>query len=335
MSDDTKSTKPTPKLTFPDTERAPGYLSLWDAETAKAAGVTPYSVLLERYGQDYAAVVSDGVAFGATAGAAGWQFILARAERGARYKIAKMLKEHGAKADVPAEFQAHRDTLSGDAKLRDYLPWAYPIIMAEAQQAAADGKDYDYIPNYFIKVGRDAAKAAGATKDRPKYSGSGKVWMIDPVSHSFETADLPVGFPGSKPAAPRWEEDKKHELRAGPRVWREIGGNRKGYFLFDLPLKDPTTRVVLLCRERVLLLRADNKKVVLAPSLLGRERLRRSSRLVTYGTSPDSGIGTSPSFEQSPRRRRPTWPPPRPMASRKLSRRSLVPKIIVSFRTWS
>lgn len=271
-----KSTKASGKQSFPDVERQPGYLSQWDTDIFTNAGLTPLTVLRDRFGHDYTALVGDAATLRTRMSAGEWKVILAKAERGGRYKLAKMLTEHGAKGDIATDFGAHRDTLSREEKLYDNLPWACPQITEEANKASSEGLDYVYNIDHIITVGKDAARTAGATRTaKPKYRGDGKVILIDPTNGTVELTDLPPGFPGERKNMPHWEQEAGYELQAGAQLWKEIVGNKKGYYLFDLPLKDSGKRVVFPLHERVLLLRVDRKKELLSISLSADALLNR------------------------------------------------------------
>ena len=124
--------------------------------------------------------------------------------------------------------------------------------MREEQEAIANGEIYSPTLEHVIAVGKRAAEAAGVSRRKPTYTGTGTVVIIDPVSRTVKVEEMPGGFPGAKTAKPHWEK-QDYELLAGgaatsghgrttiqSEVWVEVGGSRTGYYKFVLPLRDPS-----------------------------------------------------------------------------------------------
>jgi hypothetical protein len=100
------------------------------------------------------------------------------------------------------------------------MPWAYDEIRRRAVEALAQGKDYIYSLDTIIEIGEKASLAAGAKKTRPKYTGNGKVYVIDSATRSGEMLDLPLPFPGAKKV--------RADVHPKPAYWVEVEGYHVG-----------------------------------------------------------------------------------------------------------
>ena len=265
-SDTTPNSNPIP---FPPTQRSGELLPVLHNDTFSKAGITTFDDLQVKFGTNYEAVVADVDRLLGQLDVGKLTVLGIKAEIGGRIMLAKLLAEHGSKPDVYADCHVSRDTAKVYIDLYMYLAWALPAIEAEAVDARAKGRDYSPTISHVIDVGKNAAFTAGAsTKAKATYSGTAQVWMIDPGSKSVEMVDVPTGFPGPKSVNPHWERDKAYELQADVQLWKEVGGSRRRYYLFDLPLKDSSKpHVVLPLRERAILLRVSKKKELLGITL--------------------------------------------------------------------
>jgi len=265
MSDQDKTTsegQPESTGSPGDYSRHPGALSQWDREMFLKAGLTPREDLEKRFLHDRKGLLEDIAAWRGKADERQWQGILAKAELGGRFRIALMLTPHGEKADLSDEYGMHRDTGRKYIRLYDTLPWAAAEIRSKAQAALLrDGRDYTYSIDEIIEVGNRTAKAAGAIRTKPRYTGEGKVMLIDPTAKTVDMADLPAGFPGTKSINPHWEQVTGYDLQTDAQLWKEVGG-KPAYFTFDLPVKDTSKSVTMPFQGRVLLVRMAKRKLL-------------------------------------------------------------------------
>ena len=146
---------------LPDTGRHPAYINIYDTQVFNDAGLTPLSVLRDRFGTDYAALIADAKRLDAGLDDSQWNILMVKGE-------------------VAKDFGKHEDTANRWEKLYKTLPWAMPIMRAEAAVAIAKGEEYTYSIERVIKVGTDEAIRRGATEaPKPKYSGTGQVLLMD------------------------------------------------------------------------------------------------------------------------------------------------------------
>jgi hypothetical protein len=214
------------------TGKAPGFLSQWDALTFEKAGLTPYDKLKAHYGDDYTLLTTEAETLRQDVNNDQWKITVTKAEIGGRIKLAKEITKHGGKGGVPRDFKLHADTAREYERLYDNLPWAYEDIRKKAAAALAEGKDFIYSISTIIEIGEKAAIAAGAKKVRPKFTGTGKVFVYDSAKRTGTYADLPNPFPGQErvraeisPKPTYWEPIEGYVM--GPaRLWKEVNPNR-------------------------------------------------------------------------------------------------------------
>jgi hypothetical protein len=257
------------------TRRAPGFLSQWDVATFEKAGLTPFDKLKARYGDNYTMLATEAEALRGQLDGDQWKIVVTKAEIGGRIKLAKQMTAHGGKGAVPRDFKASGDTALTWERLYDNMPWAYDDIRKEAADALANGNDYIYSLDKLIKVGEANAIKAGAKRVRPKYTGTGKVFVYDSTTRTGTYADLPSPFPGTKRVAkdkvapPYWEPIEGYAI--GPaKLWKEVVPQgdttaTKPYFTLNLTTagKDGGAVETVPFRERVMVALIDRKDTVL------------------------------------------------------------------------
>lgn len=199
----------------------------------------------------------------------------AKAECGGAILLGRLLTEHGEKGDLYARIGISRNTAATYVDAYKYFPWAYDGLLKEEQEALSKEEIYSPTLEHVIWVGKKAAEAAGVSRRKPTYSGSGAVLIIDPVSRTVAATEMPAGFPGAKTVKPRWEK-QDYELQAGgvptsgrgrstilSELYIEVGGNRTGYYEFDVPLRDSSAPPIKLrLKSRALLIRVKKKEVL-------------------------------------------------------------------------
>jgi hypothetical protein len=246
---------------LPDTGRHPAYMNIYDTQVFNDAGLTPLSVLRDRFGTDYAALIADAKRLDAGLDDSQWNILMVKAECGGHMTLAKLMKLHGGKGEVAKDFGKHEDTANRWEKLYKTLPWAMPIMRAEAAVAIAKGEEYTYSIERVIKVGTDEAIRRGATEaPKPKYSGTGQVLLMDPSTKTVTLTDLPATFVNTKRQKPWWEEDPTIKLAAGVSVWVEKESDAKGYFSYEFP--EPVGKRFFL-NQRVVIARITKQNAVL------------------------------------------------------------------------
>jgi hypothetical protein len=263
------------------TGKAPGFLSQWDAETFVKAGLTPFDKLKDRYGDNYTMLVTDAEALRQKLDTDQWQIIVTKCEMGGMIKLAKSMTAHGGKGAVPRDFKVSGDTGLLYERAYDNMPWAYEHIRKKAAQALGKGQDYIYSLREIIEIGEKAAIAAGAKKVRPKYTGTGKVFIFDSATRNGTYADLPNPFPGLKKVRaevvpkPKYWEPVEGYLMGSARLWKEVNPNRsadaKGvpqgdrpYFTLRLTTAGKDSKQETLpFRQRVMIALIDKKNQVL------------------------------------------------------------------------
>ena len=115
---------------LPDTGRHPAYMNIYDTQVFNDAGLTPLSVLRDRFGTDYAALIADAKRLDAGLDDSQWNILMVKAECGGHMTLAKLMKLHGGKGEVAKDFGKHEDTANRWEKLYKTLPWAMPIMRA-------------------------------------------------------------------------------------------------------------------------------------------------------------------------------------------------------------
>ena len=168
---------------------------------SEKAGLTSFDKLKDHYGDDYSMLTTEAEALRGQLDGDQWKIVVTKAEIGGRIKLAKQMTAHGGKGAVPRDFSVSGDTALTWERLYDNLPWGFDDIRKEAADALAKGNDYIYSLDKIIKVGEANAIKAGAKRVRPKYTGTGKVFIYDSTTRTGTHQALPSPFPGTKRVA--------------------------------------------------------------------------------------------------------------------------------------